>query len=83
LGRFGKSEGKSMDRVTAERLIAIYHRMGGALNEADPLLRTLPDAIERREHLQALGTMMQDVWLNLMLPIVRQHPDLDPDHKRR
>ena len=35
-----------------------------------------------KTHLRALGTMVSDVWLNLMLPIVREHPDLDPDKKQ-
>ena len=67
-----------MDRLTAEKLMATYHRIGAALNDADPLIRELPEA-ERTPHLRALGAMMQDLWLNLMLPIVREHRHLDPD----
>jgi hypothetical protein len=70
-----------VDRVTAEELMSIYDRVGSALNDAEPLIRALPDASERSAHLQALGTMMQDVWLKLMLPIVQQHRELDPDAK--
>jgi hypothetical protein len=71
-----------MDRVAAERLMKIYGRLGHVLNEADPILRAIGDEDERKTHLRALGTMMSDVWLNLMLPIVREHPDLDPDRKQ-
>ena len=70
-----------MDRHIAESLLAIYERMGASMNEANGLLRQLPEE-ERREHLRALGTMMQDLWLNLQLPIVREHRDLDPDGTR-
>lgn len=70
-----------MDRVAADKLMAIYHRFGDVLNEAEPLIRAFPDDAERSEHLRALGTIMQDVWLKLMLPIVRQHRELDPDNK--
>ena len=70
-----------MDRTTAEKLMAIYHRLGDVLNEADALIRGIPDETEQKQHLRALGTMMQDVWLALMAPIVREHRDLDPDKK--
>jgi hypothetical protein len=65
-----------MDRDIAESLMAIYERMGTNMNEANELLRRLPEE-QRREHVRALGTMMQDLWLNLQLPIVREHRDLD------
>ncbi len=68
-----------MDRLTAEKLMAIYRRLGDVLNEAEPLLRTLPDESERIAHQRALGSMMADVWIELMLPIVREHKELDPD----
>ena len=52
----------------------IYGRLGNVLNEAEPLLRALVDEEEKKSHLRSLGTMMQDVWIQLMLPIVREHP---------
>jgi hypothetical protein len=70
-----------MDRSTAEKLMVIYHRVGDALNEADSLLRGISNEQERTQHLRALGTMMADVWTELMAPIVREHPELDPDRK--
>ncbi len=70
-----------MDRQIAKSLLTIYERMGANMNEATDLLRQLPDD-ERREHLRALGAMMHDLWINLQLPIVREHRDLDPDGTR-
>lgn len=67
-----------MDRTVAEQLMAIYAKVGVALSEADPLLRALPED-ERRPHLQALGTMMADLWMKLQSPIVREYKELDPD----
>ncbi len=67
-----------MDRATAEKLMAAYAKIGAALNEADPLLRALPEA-ERIPHLRAMGGIMADLWLKLQWPIVREHPELDPD----
>ena len=67
-----------MDRATAEKLMAIYAKIGEALNEADPLLRALPEA-ERTPHLRAVGGVMSGLWHDLQWPIVREHPELDPD----
>ena len=68
-----------MDRETAERLMETYRRLGALLNEADGLVRRLPVAAEREAHLRAIASMMADVWIELMRPIVREYPDLDPD----
>lgn len=70
-----------MDHLTAEKLMAVYERLGGLMAEADVIIRSLPEQ-ERLAHLKPLGTMMQDLWLNLQLPIVREHRDLDPDGER-
>jgi hypothetical protein len=72
-----------MDRLTAKKLIAIYRRLGDVLNEADSVVRSVADDGAREQQLRALGTLMQDVWLNLEAPIVREHPALDPDKGRR
>jgi hypothetical protein len=70
-----------MDRSTAEKLMVMYHRVSEALNQAEPVLRAIPEEQERKRHLRALGTMMADVWTELMAPIVREHPELDPDKR--
>ena len=72
-----------MDRTTAEQLMGIYQRLGSVLNEADPVVRSIPNEAERELHLRALGAMMQDIWVALMAPIVREHADLDPDKEAR
>lgn len=70
-----------MDHSTARDLMAVYRRLGEVLNEADSIVRTLPDA-ERPEHLRGLAGMMGDLWFKLQLPVVREHRDLDPDGDR-
>jgi hypothetical protein len=68
-----------MNRSAAEGLMAVYHRMGDVLNDADHIVSAMPDENERSEHRRALGAMMGTLWLDLMLPIVREYRDLDPD----
>ena len=70
-----------MDHATAQKLMEIYARLNGVINEADPIIRTLPEA-ERMAYLHALGALMAVVWSKLQLPIVREHRDLDPDGAR-
>ena len=71
-----------MDRDTAEKLVATYHRLNDCLNEASVLIGAIPDAEEQRRFRRALGEMMQSAWVDLMLPIFREFPDLDPDGTR-
>lgn len=70
-----------MDHSTAQKLMKVYERMGNVINEADDIIRTLAQP-ERSAHLQALAGAMQHLWLELQLPIVREHRDLDPDGDR-
>jgi hypothetical protein len=67
-----------MDHSTAQKLMEAYKRIGEALNEADSIIRTLPED-ERTAHLRGLGEMMGQLWSKLQLPVVREHRDLDPD----
>jgi hypothetical protein len=67
-----------MDHSTAQQLMSMYERMGKIINEADNIIRTLPDT-ERPEHLRALAGLIDHLWSRLQLPIVREYKDLDPD----
>ena len=70
-----------MDHKTAQALMAVYKRIGEAINEADGIIHTLP-VNERTAHLRGLGDMMGHLWFKLQLPVVREHTDLDPDGDR-
>jgi len=70
-----------MDHATAQKLMAVYDRLGQLINEADDIVRTLPEA-ERGAHLRSLAVVIQHLWTDLQRPIVREHPDLDPDGDR-
>ena len=71
-----------MDRDTAEKLVAIWHRLDNCLNEATALIGTIADAEEQRRLRRPVGEMMQSAWVDLMPPIFREFPDLDPDETR-
>jgi hypothetical protein len=61
--------------------MAIYHRLNAPLNEAAALIGTLPDQEEQKRLRRPLGQVMQSVWIELMQPIVREYPHLDPDKR--
>lgn len=67
-----------MDLSTARQLMSVYERIGREINEADSIIRTLPEA-ERSGHLRALAGMIGHLWSGLQAPIVREHGELDPD----
>jgi hypothetical protein len=67
-----------MDLPTARQLMLVYERIGKDINEADTIIRTLPET-ERAVHLHALAGMVNYIWFNLQAPIVREHRELDPD----
>ncbi|KQV50983.1 MULTISPECIES: hypothetical protein [unclassified Duganella] len=67
-----------MELKTATELMAIFERVGATLNEAEPILRALPEG-ERESYLTGLGSMMAMLWTGLQHPIVQEHPELDPD----
>ncbi len=70
-----------MDLKNAEHLMAIYERVSGELNNAHDVVVALPEP-DRALHMRALGDAMADLWVKLQLPIVREHPQLDPDGDR-
>lgn len=69
-----------MNQATAQKLMSLYQDIGLVLNQADTVIRTLPDA-ERHEHLSGLADTVMQVWHKLQLPVVRQYPELDPDRE--
>jgi hypothetical protein len=68
-----------MDRDTAKSLMKHCMEINAALNASTHSIEDLPDHEERarlRKHLSKIGQL---VFLELMRPIVKQYPDLDPD----
>jgi hypothetical protein len=68
-----------MDRDVAEKLMRHYLAAGAALNEATSVIGTLADAEEQRRLRRPLGEVMESIYLELMRPIIKEHPEVDPD----
>lgn len=69
-----------MDRDLAERIVKGVMDLTPPLNALDRLSEPIADRDEAREFRRALGDLMGGT-LALLLPIIRQFPDLDPDRK--
>ncbi len=71
-----------VDRQTAELLMRDLLALSGPLNSATLLTNQIADKDERERSRRAIGTIMNEVYTNLMMPIIRQYPELDPDSNR-
>ena len=68
-----------MEKSTAAGIVKALTELDHQLNDIDAQLRNLPDEGERRVLLRALGSIIADLDSDLIRPLVRQYPDLDPD----
>jgi hypothetical protein len=69
-----------MDRAIAIKLMEIFeNKIGTALSEATKLIGSLPDVDEQKLMRRGVAEMMDTLFVDLQVPIIRQYRDLDPD----
>ena len=68
-----------MQRNLAEKLINESMRIGDHLNTISEVVSQIDDMEERRKFARPLGELMGLIYTELMLPIIKDYPDLDPD----
>lgn len=68
-----------MDRNLAELLMKELLAMNGPLNSATHLSGRIDSEDERRQFRGGLAEVMNHIYIDLMRPIIKQYPDLDPD----
>lgn len=68
-----------MERAVAEDLMKAFLAMGEPLNAATALTAHISDKAEQEVLRRAVANVMQVVYIDLMRPIIKQYPDLDPD----
>jgi hypothetical protein len=68
-----------MERHIAERLMEILLRLDTPLNEATELTELLPDVAEQKAIRRGIGEVTLTIYTEIMRPIIRQFPDLDPE----
>ena len=68
-----------MDRAIAEQLMQKYLELSEPLNLATDLTDRIENKEEKELIRRGIGTVMAKIYIDLMRPIIRQYPDLDPD----
>ena len=68
-----------MDRETAESLMASLLKLSEPLNSATHAINRISDKEEQAKARRVIGEIMNKTYTELMMPIIRQYPDLDPD----
>lgn len=68
-----------MTKEQAAALMEHLLALSEPLNKATDLVSGIADHDEQIRIRKVLGLLMTDVYIKLMLPIIQQHPELDPD----
>jgi hypothetical protein len=68
-----------MERSTAEQLMELLLALDDPLNKATELTKEIADPAEQKAVRRGIGEITTLAYTNLIRPIVRQFPDLDPD----
>lgn len=68
-----------MDKGTADVILKSVLSLGETLNDLDRVVRDVKDVDERKRFLKCLGVVMAELNAGMVLPIVSQYPEMDPD----
>jgi len=68
-----------MDRGVAEPLMKELMALGVCLNSMTVLTDKISDKEEQVEIRRVIGNIMGMIYTDMMIPIMRQYPDLNPD----
>jgi hypothetical protein len=69
----------SREKALAEVILKSVLSLCKGFNDLDPIVREIKDPDERRRLLMCLGTAMSELNAGIVLRIVSQYPELDPD----
>jgi hypothetical protein len=68
-----------MEREIAEKLMNVLQRFSEPFNRATELISEISSQEEQRALRRGLAQSITILDTQVMLPIIRQYPDLDPD----
>ena len=68
-----------MDKKTAKELIETFVGLDASFSKASELTRNIEDKDEQIKFRQSLGEIIGDIYTELIIPIIRQYPELDPE----
>jgi hypothetical protein len=68
-----------MERLKAANIIDLLTKASSEIAEALELFRDEVNAEDFKEHAKATGDVLATVACDLIRPVCREYPDLDPD----
>ncbi len=68
-----------MEKALANKVIQAALSIGEHLNRLADLSFRISNEAEQREFRKSLGEAMGILYTGIMMPIIKEHPDLDPD----
>lgn len=71
-----------MDRALAEKLVERLVQLDAPLNAAAQLIESIEDPNLQRQMKGTIANLVLSVYTELIRPIVREYPDLDPKDGR-
>lgn len=71
--------GVGVKKDSAEALMTKLLELSQAMDRVCSLIDQLESEEEKKELRRGMSGMLADVYTELMLPIIRQFPELDPD----
>ena len=72
-----------MERRIAAVILKSVLSLGEGLNGLDLIVREVKDVDERGRLLKCLGIVMSELNAGIVLPIISQYPEMDPDAPNR
>jgi len=68
-----------MEKSLAQVILKSVLVIGNGLNALDPIVRDVKDLEERNRLLKCLGVVMSELNASVVIPIINQYPEMDPD----
>ncbi len=68
-----------MERVWAVKIVDAVQTVGTKLNSLHEISERIEDDVERKKFRAYLGEVMATISIEILMPIVSEYPDLDPD----
>jgi hypothetical protein len=68
-----------MEKALAKVILQSVLGLSKGFNDLDPMVRDIKDPEERRRLLMCLGTVLAELNAEIVLPIITQYPEMDPD----
>jgi formate-dependent nitrite reductase membrane component NrfD len=70
-----------MEKEVAQKMMAEIMGVNDEINKVCQTIELIADEEEKLTTRRAMGGVFSAVYSGLMLPIIRQYPDLDPDRQ--